>query len=81
MKVLKEGKWHLPWSAEAVCKACQATVLVEEGDVEPTFGEFNAFYWRCPACDVCNEISEAAIHPRVKCEVEKRRQYSSSDDW
>lgn len=35
MKVIKEGKWNLPWTAQMSCPTCEAILLVEEKDVKP----------------------------------------------
>jgi len=33
VKIIKEGKWNLPFSMEATCSKCEAVLLIEEGDV------------------------------------------------
>ncbi len=79
MKILKEGKWHLPWTTEAVCGTCEARLLVEEPDVKPTFDATNKFYWVCAICGKENDLPAKELTQRVREAVEKKRRYASSD--
>lgn len=81
MKVLKEGKWHVPWTAECACKTCEALVLVEEADVKPTYDAPNTFYWVCSVCGKDNDLPAKDLTQRVREAVEKKRKYRSYSDW
>lgn len=75
MKVLKEGKWNVPWTTEVDCKTCEAKLLVEESDVKPTYDVSNSFYCVCAICGKEINIPAKDIALRVKEKVEKSRRY------
>jgi hypothetical protein len=77
MKVVKEGKWDNPWSAELSCgnDNCGATLLVEEGDVIPTYDSRNKFHFICPICESVTYIPPANLPPRIKNALEAKRDY------
>jgi len=82
MKVLEEGKWKMPWSMEMVCaeKECGAKLLIEEGDVLPTYNSSPARYE--VVCAVCGSklfVPPALIPLRVKTAVDKKKKWSTSD--
>jgi hypothetical protein len=76
MKVLKEGKWNVPWTTTAVCKTCEAEALIEEADVKPTFDKDGKFYWVCVVCGKSNDLPSKEIAQRVCEAVAKKRKYS-----
>ena len=80
MKVLKEGKWNVPWSTEKVCSTCEATLLVEESDVKAT-DYATTYHFVCVVCGKVNYIDHKELPLRVCEEKEKKRKYSSSSDW
>lgn len=79
MKVLEEGKWKNPWSAEAVCaeKSCGAKLLVEESDLKAVdYSSKNDFYAECAVCggrilfdyaDLPLRLSRALNASRERC--------------
>ncbi len=75
MKVLKEGKWNVPWTMEVTCTTCEAKLLVEEVDVKPTYDTHNAFYCLCAICGKENKLLAKDITLRVREAVEKKRAY------
>ncbi len=81
MKVVKEGKWHVPWSGEYACKTCEAVLLVEESDVKPTYDACGRFYFTCAICGKDSDLPGKDLPLRVRETVEKKRKYSSSSDW
>ena len=81
MKVVKEGKWNVPWSGEFECGVCEATLLVEESDVKPVDNECGRYYFICAVCGKQNDVPMKDIAQRVREEVEKKRKYWSSSDW
>jgi len=48
MKVIKEGKWNLVWTTEIACPVCEAVLMIEESDVQPTV---NVMRYEC-ACPI-----------------------------
>lgn len=81
MKVVKEGKWNVPWSGEFPCGTCEAVLLVEEADVKPVDNS-TGFYFVCAVCGKHNAIPVKDIALRVREAVEKKRKYwSSGDPW
>lgn len=80
MQVLKEGKWKLPWTMEVVClnSACEATVLVEEGDVLPTYNQSSKYECKCVVCGRTIGLPTSQISLRVQEMANPKRQYSSS---
>ncbi len=82
MKIVKVGKWHLPWTTEVVCGTCEAILLVEEKDVKPTFDKNDKFYCVCAACGKSIDIPAKEIAMRVREEVGAKRTYRSySSSW
>lgn len=80
MKVLKEGKWNVPWSTENVCATCEATLLVEESDVKATdYG--TTFHFVCAVFGKVNYVAVKELPLRVSEEKEKKRKYSTSSAW
>lgn len=78
MKVLKEGKWNVPWSGKAKCPTCEAELLVEEADVKPVdYGR--GFFCSCAICGKAITVEEDDLPLRVKEILNKKRKYSSSD--
>lgn len=78
MKVLKEGKWNLPWSGKAICPTCDAELLVEEGDVKPVdYG--TGYFCACGVCGKAIMIPDKDLPLRIKEALDKKRKYSSSD--
>lgn len=80
MKILKEGKWNLPWTMEADCPTCEARLLVEEPDVKPTHNTM-AYFCACMICKKQINLSAKDLPLRVKEEVDKKRTWSSSSAW
>ena len=79
MKILKEGKWNIPWTTKVSCQTCEAELLVEEKDVKPV--DYGHGYW-C-ACVVCGKsipIEGDLIAQRVREAADKERKYQSSYD-
>lgn len=81
MKVVKEGKWNVPWSGEFKCDTCEAMLLVEEHDVKPTYNKNAKYYFVCCVCGKSNDLPANAVAQRVREAVDKKREYSSSSDW
>lgn len=83
MQVLKEGKWKLPWTLEVVCTntSCEATLLVEEGDVLPTYNQMTKYECKCSVCGRTVNLPTNKIAPRVQEAANPKRQYSSSGGW
>lgn len=79
MQVLKEGKWKLPWTMEVVCpnSACEATILVEEGDVLPVYNQHNKYECKCGVCGRTIALPANQIAPRVQEMANSKRKYSS----
>ena len=80
MKVVKEGKWNVPWSGEFPCRTCEAVLLVEEADVKPVDDRPNSFSFICEVCGKHNDLPMKDIAQRVREAVEKKRKYRSSYD-
>ncbi|HTM68016.1 MAG TPA: hypothetical protein VL426_01850 [Candidatus Binatia bacterium] len=82
MKVVKEGKWNVPWSGEYGCRTCEAVLHLDEADVKPTDNRSNEFYFVCPVCGKTTEVPAKDLPLRVKETLEKKRKYwSSGDPW
>lgn len=80
MKVLKEGKWNLPWSGTSSCPTCEAELLVEEEDVKPTYDEMT-YFCVCAICGKSIPLDAKSFPLRLKETVDKKRKWSSSSDW
>ena len=81
MKVVKEGKWNVPWSKECACKTCEAVLLVDEADVKPVDNS-TGFYFVCPICGKHTSVESRDLPLRVREALEKKRKYwSSGDPW
>ena len=78
MKVLKEGKWNLPWSGTFSCPTCEAELLVEESDVKPTYNAMS-YYCECAVCGKEIPLKMKDFPLRLKEAVDKKRKWSSSD--
>lgn len=83
MKVLKEGKWNVPWTGECVCSTCEATLLVEEKDVIPTRDCNGKFHCCCCVCGHQLVLSPQVLPRRLTEELEKKREYTPQyvSDW
>jgi hypothetical protein len=83
MKVLKEGKWHVPWTMEVDCGTCEARLLVEEEDLKTRLYCATGFVCKCSICGKDIHLAEKDIALRVREEVEKKhpRRYSSGSAW
>lgn len=81
MKVLKEGKWNIPWTGEFSCPTCEARLLVEEADVLPVDNEPNRYECVCAICGKRFSLKKDEIAQRVREAVDKKRKYWSSGDW
>lgn len=81
MKVLKEGKWHVPWSMEMVCpeSSCDATLLVEEVDLKPV-DNGTGYYSICAVCGHHVPVPAKDLPLRVKEVLDKKRKYSNYYD-
>ena len=80
MKVLKEGKWNLPWSGTFTCPTCEAELLVDEADVKPTYNAMT-YFCTCAICGKSIPLKEKDFPLRVKEAVDRKREWSSSSDW
>jgi transcription elongation factor Elf1 len=80
MKVLKEGKWNLPWSGTFSCPTCEAELLVEEADVKPTYNEMK-YYCVCGVCGKSIDLKEKDLPLRLKETVDTKRKWYTSSDW
>ncbi len=80
MKVLKEGKWNVPWTTEASCPTCEAKLLIEETDVKPVFDEGHKYECLCVICGKSFNLKKDDIAQRVREAADKKRRYSSSWD-
>lgn len=84
MKVIKEGKWTVPWQQEVVCKdpQCGAHLLAEEADVvAPDYEYSNVFKVVCAICGTDLYLKETELPRRVKDLLNKKRKYRSSSYW
>lgn len=80
MKVIKEGKWNIPWSSQYTCPTCEAVLLVEESDVKPTYNTMT--YWcTCALCGKTIVLPNESIAQRVRETVDKKREWSRSSSW
>lgn len=80
MKVIKEGKWNVPWSGESTCSTCDAVLLIEEVDVKPVdYG--SGYFYACCVCGKHNVMNEKMLPLRIKEEKNKTRKYSSGDPY
>lgn len=79
MKVIKEGKWNVPWSAELSCKTCEARLLVEESDVKARDYYNDGFTFTCPLCGKVSVINGSELPLRVQEEKNKRRLHPGRD--
>lgn len=77
MKVLKEGKWNLPWSGTYNCPTCEAQLLVEETDVKAALYSNSGFSCSCPICHKSISIPDKDLPLRVKEEINRKRPYIS----
>ena len=80
MKIIKEGKWNVPWTGNATCPTCEAELLVEEKDVLPTYNEMS-YFCECVICKKRIELKAKDLPLRVKEEVDKKRKWSSGSAW
>lgn len=80
MKVLKEGKWNVPWTMEVDCRTCEARLLVEEPDVKPVDNESTKYYCVCAICGKHVDLPCKDIALRVRETVDKKRKFWSSGD-
>lgn len=74
MKILDQGKWENPWTAEVLCKQsrCGAKLLIEEDDVKaPDYS--NSFTYTCPVCGTMNYLNENDVPLRVAMKAAKGR--------
>jgi len=78
MKVLKEGKWNVPWSGKYGCPTCDAELLVEEADVKPVMDCWK-YVADCMLCGKALDIPMNDLPLRVKESVDKKRKWYSSD--
>ncbi|OGH91744.1 MAG: hypothetical protein A2534_02065 [Candidatus Magasanikbacteria bacterium RIFOXYD2_FULL_39_9] len=82
MKILKEGKWNIPWTAEISCSTCEARLLVEEADVLPVGNESAKYECVCAICGKLVALKKDDISQRVREVVDKKRKYwSTGDPW
>ena len=79
MKVLKEGKWNVPWSDKFTCSTCEAQLLVEEADVKPYDYHNSGFTFTCPLCGKLNTLSDKDLPQRVREEKNRHRKFSGYD--
>ena len=81
MKVLKEGKWNVPWVGGGICpnKECGAEIEVYECDLRPTFDTRDAFECICCVCGHSIPIGADKLPLRVREELEKKRKYRRYD--
>lgn len=78
MKVLKEGKWHLPWSAELPCATCEAVLLVEEADVKATdYDSSGGYHAVCPICTRAVVVPKNGLPLRMTDALGKKRKYTA----
>ncbi len=80
MKIIKEGKWNIPWTTELSCPTCEAKLLIEEVDVQPVGNESNKYYCICVICNKECSIKKDDIAQRVREIVDKKRKYWSTGD-
>lgn len=79
MKILKEGKWNLPWSGTYACPTCEAELLVEEKDVKaPDYA--TGFECACAVCGKRIPLPDKDLPLRIKEALNAKRKYSSSWD-
>lgn len=82
MKVLKEGKWNIPWTAEVSCSTCEAKLLTEEVDVKPVMYSNSGYCCSCPVCSKSISLEGKLIAQRVREVVDaKRPYYSPGSPW
>lgn len=81
MKILKEGKWKLPWIGEFPCPTCEALLQVEESDVKPTYDKGSSYYTTCEACGHEFNVPGGKLPQRLKEQLDAKRKWSSSSDW
>jgi hypothetical protein len=82
MKVLDQGKWQNPWTAEVICqqKQCGAKLLIEENDVKaPDYSV--SFTYTCPVCGAVNYLNENDISLRVTKKAAKGRKPPNCSSW
>ena len=77
MKVIKEGKWNLPWSKEYNCATCEAQLLVEEADVKPKYNDYG-YHFICSICTKSNDIKKSEIPLRLAENVDTKREWATS---
>ncbi len=74
MKVIKEGKWTVPWQQEVICtdKQCEAQLLIEETDVvAPDHSDL--FKAVCPVCGTSLVLNSSGLPRRIKDALNKTR--------
>ena len=81
MKVIKEGEWKVPWSAEFTCKTCKAVLLVGETDVVATNYKDSGYHCICCICRKTVNVPSSSVPLRVREEKDKKRERYSSDGW
>jgi hypothetical protein len=82
MKLIKEGKWLIPWSGEFTCRECESIFLVEEKDLEPSGNQTDSNYFQCQSCKTTNYVDIKRLPTRVKKELNNKRKYwNSGDNW
>jgi hypothetical protein len=81
MKLIKEGKWNVPWTGTISCTTCEAGLLVEEADVKPVYNEMR-YYCVCVVCGKDISLNVKDLPLRLKEAVDKKRKWNtSSSDW
>lgn len=84
MKVIKEGKWTVPWQQEIVCiePQCGAQLLAEEADViAPDYEYVDVFKVACPVCGTSVFLKDKDLPRRVKDVLNKKRKNRISSNW
>lgn len=80
MKILKIGKWNVPWSGTFICETCFAELLVEEADLQAQGNETNCNFYKCAECEKINYIPKNQLPQRVLEKMNKNRKYWNSGD-
>ncbi len=78
MKILKEGKWKLPWIGEFSCSTCEAVLQVEESDVKPTYNKMT-YFATCTACGHPFDIPGKRLTQRLKEKLDQKREWPDRD--
>jgi hypothetical protein len=81
MKVLKSGKWELPFNIERVCANlnCGALLSLEENDIL-AFDDCHDYGWKCIVCDFTNSIEGEDIPGRITSKLDKKRRWNTAYD-